>query len=91
MTGLLGWPVAYYLVAASIAAEGCAAARLSQQLVRIETALDMPPVREPLDQLWLQLPADRGQALLRQFEELGFVKHSSRVRDLWASQLYSGR
>lgn len=72
-------------------AEGCAAARLSQQLVRIETALDMPPVREPLDQLWLQLPADRGQALLRQFEELGFVKHSSRVRDLWASQLYSGR
>ncbi len=33
------------------AEEGRAAALLSQQLVRIETGLDLPPVQEPLDQL----------------------------------------
>ncbi|EFN53820.1 hypothetical protein CHLNCDRAFT_136540 [Chlorella variabilis] len=69
-------------------AEGRAAARLSQQLVRIETALDMPPVREPLDQLRLQLPEDRGVDLLHQFQELEFSRHSSRVKELWASELY---
>ena len=70
------------------AAEGIAAARLSQRLVRIETALDLPPVREPLDRLRLQLPADRGADLLRQFQELDFSRHTSRVRELWASELY---
>lgn len=33
------------------AAEGRAAARLSQQLVRIETSLDLPPVLLPLEDL----------------------------------------
>lgn len=33
------------------AEEGRAAALLSQQLVRIETGLDLPPVQEPLDHL----------------------------------------
>jgi hypothetical protein len=33
------------------AAEGRAAAHLSQRLVRIETDLDLPPVREPLENL----------------------------------------
>lgn len=37
--------------APAAAEEGRAAALLSQQLVRIETGLDLPPVQEPLDQL----------------------------------------
>lgn len=68
--------------------EGAAAARLSQQLVQIKTALDMPPVQEPLEQLRLQLPADRGADLLRHFEELEFSRHTARVKELWTSELY---
>lgn len=33
------------------AAEGRAAARLSRQLVQIETNLDLPPVLQPLEEL----------------------------------------
>jgi hypothetical protein len=70
------------------AVEGQSAARLSRQLVRIETALDLPPVREPLDALRLVLPPDRGADLLHQFQELQFHRHTTRVQQLWASELY---
>lgn len=70
------------------AAEGQSAARLSRQLVRIETALDLPPVREPLDALRLVLPPDRGADLLQRFQELEFHRHTARVQQLWASELY---
>lgn len=38
----------------------------------------------------LQLPADKGAALLHQFEALEFTKHAARVKALWASELYRG-
>lgn len=38
--------------------------------------------------LRLQLPEDRGVDLLHQFQELEFSRHSSRVKELWASELY---
>lgn len=44
-------PRAAHCARLAAADAGRAAARLSQQLVRIETALDMPPVQEPLDSL----------------------------------------
>lgn len=68
--------------------EGRAAARLSQQLVRIETSLDLPPVLLPLEDLRLQLPADRGADLLHRFQALDFARHSARVQALWRSELY---
>ncbi|PSC70053.1 DNA polymerase I [Micractinium conductrix] len=71
--------------------EGRAAAQLSQKLVRIETALDHPPVQLPLEQLRLQLPADRGADLLKQFQRLDFTRHTARVKDLWAGPLYQAR
>lgn len=69
-------------------AEGRAAAQLSQQLVRIETELDLPPLQLSLDSLRLLLPADRGADLLRQFQALDFNRHTARVQALWQSELY---
>ena len=36
----------------------------------------------------LQLPADSGAEVLRLFQQLEFSKHTTRMQQLWASELY---
>jgi hypothetical protein len=36
----------------------------------------------------LQLPADSGAEVLRLFQQLEFSKHTQRMQQLWASELY---
>lgn len=56
--------------------------------VDLPRAAHPPPAGRPPRRL--RLPADRGAALLRQFQALEFTKHAARVRALWASELYRG-
>lgn len=69
--------------------EGAAAARLSRQLVRIETSLDIPPLKAPLEDLRLRPPPDGGSAVLDLCRRLDMHTHQERLAKLWAGQAYS--
>lgn len=69
---------------------GSAAARLSRQLVEIRTDLDLPPLRQPLEQLRLRRPPDGGAMAAAELKALEFRVHAERLRALWANPTFFG-
>jgi DNA polymerase I len=69
--------------------ESAAAARLSKELVSINTRLDYPPVLRPLEDFRLRVPADEGAAVVEMLAELEFRQHGPRLKDLWQEMVIS--
>lgn len=71
--------------AALTSVEGIGAAKLSKQLVQIQSNLDMPPlsVKASLDQFKILPPPDGGVSAVAALRELEFKMHEARLVSLW--------
>ncbi len=64
--------------------EAAAAARLSKKLVTIQTNVDLPPLRFPMNYLVLAPPTAVTRAAVQAaFKELEFAKHEKRLFQIW--------
>lgn len=69
-----------------LSANGVEAARLSHRLVKLHTDIQLPDLREPLDNLRLQLPSDAGSPSCAAMDILGYLElkqHSKRLQKLY--------
>lgn len=63
--------------------DALAAARLSKQLVKLRTNVDVPATNIGMESLRLRIPEDQGHEVFRLFRELEFDSHEKRLRSLW--------
>ena len=69
--------------------DGVAAARLSKQLVQLQTELDVPATTGSLDRFRIQVPKDGGESAIKLLHSLEFESHQRRIRGLWQKMYYN--